>query len=128
MELTWSACALLQPQGACCLRRVRSRELDTSGTGQESISTAPPGGGLRSTNSLRSQACVHQVNVLSCSSLFEAVRIRAFLLKIATKEDELDLGDYLREWSGALEVPLSNTLGLKWEQPQREARAASIKD
>ena len=34
---------------------------------------------------------------------------------------ELDLGDYLREWSRALEVPLSNTLqafsalGLKWE-------------
>ena len=40
---------------------------------------------------------------------YDSVRICAFHLQIATKS-ELKHGDYLREWAGALEVPLSAAL------------------
>ena len=40
---------------------------------------------------------------------YDSVRICAFHLQIATKS-ELKLGDYLREWAGTLEVPLSAAL------------------
>ena len=40
---------------------------------------------------------------------YDSVRICAFHLQIATKS-ELKHGDYLREWAGTLEVPLSAAL------------------
>eukprot|EP00439_Symbiodinium_sp_Y106_P071703 s1551_g12.t4 len=40
---------------------------------------------------------------------YDSVRICAFHLQVATKS-ELKHGDYLREWAGALEVPLSSAL------------------
>eukprot|EP00439_Symbiodinium_sp_Y106_P084998 s1667_g27.t1 len=42
---------------------------------------------------------------------YESVRICAFHLQVATKS-ELQLGDYLREWASALEVPLSIALAV----------------
>ncbi|CAE7280291.1 TRPT1 [Symbiodinium sp. CCMP2456] len=39
---------------------------------------------------------------------YESVQITAVLLQIVTKE-HMQLGDYIREWSGGLEVPLDST-------------------